>query len=286
MKTLKSWILLWALCLVASTQAQTHSETINKSVAFSGNGSNNLLVVYNIHGGVEVEGYNGSSVEITAEKWVKGRNSRSLQQGKTEIQLGVVEQGDIVYVYLDTPNVKFNPETGSYKHEGNWQSRNYDYSMDIKIRVPKSTNLELSAINDGDVVARNIFAKELSVSNINGGITLDNVTGKTYVNALNRDITINYAKAPTGDSTYKSLNGDINITVPSGLDANVSFKSLNGDFYTNLETRTSPSEMKVSTKSSKRGTRYKMNSKSRFSIGKGGVEMDFDVLNGDVTIKG
>ena len=115
---------------------------------------------------------------------------------------------------------------------------------------------------------------------------MENISGKTYANALNKNIDISYAENPGGDSTYKSLNGDINITVKSNLNADVRFKSLNGDFYTNLETKTSPSEMKVSTKSSRRGTRYKMNSKSRFSIGQGGVEMDFDVLNGDVTIKG
>lgn len=280
----------FCICLfIAGTmQAQKHTETIREEVRFPGQSSDNLLVVYNVEGSVEVEGYNGNTVQVVGDLEIKGNNMRQLEQGKAEISMKVTSHDDIIYVYLDSPYTKFNPETGRYGHNNNnnWNGNRYHYRLDIKIQVPRNTNLELSAINKGVVTARNIDAKDITASNINGPISLENVSGKTYVNALNKDINISYSKNPTQESTYKSLNGDINITVQKGFNADVSFKSLNGDIYTNMDTKMKPSKVtSTKIKSAKKKTRYKMNANTEFSIGNGGVQLNFDLLNGDVTIK-
>jgi hypothetical protein len=272
---------------IGTLQAQKHSETIKEDVQFPSQSSDNLLVVYNIEGSVEVEGYSGNTVQVVGDLEIKGNNTRQLEQGKSEISMKVASHNDIIYVYLDTPDTKFNPETGRYGHNNNnWNGNRYHYTLDIKIKVPRSTNLELSTINKGVVVAKNIDANDISASNINGPISLENVSGKTYVNALNKDINISYSKNPTEESTFKSLNGDINISVQKGFNADVSFKTLNGEIYTNIDTKIKPSKVSsTKNRSSKKGTKYKMNANTEFSIGNGGVQLNFDLLNGNVTIK-
>lgn len=291
MKTIKSLSLCICLLVISFVHAQKHSEIIKKEIQFPNQSSDNLLAVHNVFGSVTVEGYTGKNVEITGDLEIRGDDNLQLERGKKEVSMKVLTYKNIIYVYLDSPYTTFNPETGRYGHNENNRWRNYknrdgyNYTLNIIVKVPKETSVELSTINSGVIKANNIEAKTISASNINGPITLENISGETYANALNKDITISYSKNPTVASTYKSLNGDINVSVQKGLNADVFFKSLNGDIFTNLDTQSTPSKIDVKKSSGKNGTKYKMNSKTTFSIGKGGVPLNFDVLNGDVTIK-
>lgn len=281
-------VLLSAFLPVGQTgmNAQTFTETLSETAQFKNASGDNLLVVNNVYGSIEIEGYNGSEVQITAEKTVKSKNNRILEQGKSEVGMNVEQKDGILYVYLDTPYSKFDIETGRFSHSDSWQRVRYSYTLDIKIKVPKNTSIDLRAVNRGEILVKNIDAKELSANNINGPITFENVAGQTFVNALNKDISISYTKNPNADSVYKSLNGDINLTMQSGLSADVSFKTLNGAIYTNLETSDKPRKMNMKLEKGKRGTKYKMNKNTEFMIGGGGVGLEFDLLNGSVTIKG
>jgi hypothetical protein len=294
MKSIKNTIAIASMAVLSAflpagqsaVVAQTFNETLSETASFANTSDDNLLVVNNISGFIEVEGYNGSEVQITAEKTIKAKNQRILEQGKSEVSMKVAQKDGVIYVYVETPNSTFNIDTGRFNHSGQWQEVRYSYLYNIKIKVPKNTSIDLRAINRGGIVVRNIEAKELSANNINGPITFEDVAGQTFVNALNKDISIRYTKNPTAASVYKSLNGDINLTMQNGLNADVKFKTLNGDIYTNLETTVMPSATKMKSSKGKHGTKYKMNSNSEFMIGNGGVELDFDLLNGSVTIKG
>jgi hypothetical protein len=291
MNTLKYISLVIILLFSTLIQAQKFSETIEEERQFPSQSSENLLVVNNVYGSVIVEGYNGDTVQITGDLEIRGNTKGKLEQGKTEVSMAVVPYNNIIYVYLESPYTNFDIKTGRYGHNennrwSNYKNRDgYNYTLNITIKVPKTTNVELSTINGGVVEVKNIEANAITASNINGSITLENVSGKTYVNALNQDINISYSKNPTEESTYESLNGDINITVQNGLNADVNFKSLNGNVYTNIDTQVTPSKSKIIKKKGEKGTKYKVDSNTQFSIGKGGVQLNFDLLNGDVTIK-
>jgi hypothetical protein len=228
MKSIKFIGLFIALIAGMATQAQSSNETIKEEKQFPTSSADNLLVVNNIEGFVKVEGYSGNTVQIEGNLRIIGNNQRQLDQAKSELSMKVATKDDIIYVYLDSPDIDFNINTGRYEHNQKWSNKRYKYDLDITVKVPRNTNIEISAINGGVVEARNIDAKNINVSNINGAITLENISGKTYANALNKDINISYSKNPTEDSTFKSLNGDINLQLKQGLNADISFKGLNG----------------------------------------------------------
>ena len=215
----------------------------------------------------------------------RGEQVTILENGKKEVGIKVVSKGKTVYVYLDTPYSSFNFETGRFMHNEYNVKRKYSYTLDITIKVPNNSSLKLSAVNKGEIVVENIDAKEIKANNINGAITLNQVAGKIDVNALNKDINVSFSKNPTSDSHFNSLNGDINILAKKGLNADVFFKSLNGDIYTNINTTIKPSKAKIEKKEGRKGTKYKVGSNSAFSFGDGGIQLNFDLLNGDVTIK-
>ncbi|MDJ0645983.1 MAG: DUF4097 family beta strand repeat-containing protein [Flavobacteriaceae bacterium] len=285
MYKLRKLYVVFCCLLAASAGAQSFNETISKELQFKSRSDDNLVVVDNIFGSIEVEGYNGSTIKIEAEKSINAYNNRALEQGKKEVGVRVEEIDNYIYVFLDTPYSRFNRETGRFSYHENNSRRNYSYTLDFKIKVPYTTNLELKTVNDGNLVVRNVHANEIVVKNINGPITLDNISGKTHANALNRDINISYKTKPLDGSTYESLNGNINIMIKENLNADVSFKTMNGGFYTNLNTAGMKPLSSLDTYKKGRGTKYKLNSKQRFRIGNGGAKLSFDLLNGDATIK-
>jgi hypothetical protein len=238
-----------------------------------------------VYGSVEVEGYSGGKIVIEANKNVRAKNQNDLEKGKSETGIRVVEKDDRIFVIMDSPYSEFNEATERFRHNENNSRRKYQYEIDIKIKVPKNTSLDLNAMNNGSVKAKNIEAKTIEANNLNGPISLVNISGETHANALNKDIDISYKSNPTGNSSYNSLNGDITINCADALNADIYFKSLNGDFYTNYEAvRVNALSTKKESNSS-RGVKYKINANERFTIGNGGVVLDFNVLNGDVFVK-
>jgi hypothetical protein len=123
------------------------------------------------------------------------------------------------------------------------------------------------------------------VHNINGAIDMKNVSGKTDVNALNKDINIVYSENPKEESFYNSLNGDINIKFKDGLDASISYKTMNGGFFTNFDVQKTTPVLKKTSERKNKGTKYKINSSKHFKIGNGNVHLHFDQLNGDAIVK-
>ncbi|QCX01253.1 DUF4097 domain-containing protein [Aggregatimonas sangjinii] len=288
MRTVKTGLTVLSFLCSYGIAAQKSTETIAKEIGFSSNSVENMLVVQNVNGPISVEGYDGKTIKIEVEKTISARSQALLEEGRRDIQLKIEEVGQRIYVYLESPWNDFDTAIGRYsnrKKNGRWEQPDYRYYLDFKLKVPKNTNVKLATMNDGDIYAKNVHGEEIIVSNLNGAITLDNITGKTDVNALNRDINITYYKNPSGDSKYHSLNGDVNVTFQADLNAEVSFKSLNGDMYTNYDTeKLSPRLVQTKTKNGKKA-KYNMSSEQSYRIGNGGIQLDFNLLNGDATLK-
>lgn len=278
---------LTAMLMSATVLAQDFEETITKEIGLNADAAKSTLVVQNVNGPIEVEAYQGNTIKLVVEKTIEARKEEYVDLGRQEIGVKVEEKGNKIFVYLDSPWTYFNLETERFKHRENydWDDRKYHHYLDFKIKVPKNLNLKLGTMNQGDIHVKNVQPNEMIVNNLNGAITLDNISGRTDVNALNKDINISYRTKPKDDSSYNSLNGDINITVKQDLNADVTFKSLNGDFYTNFDTvKVTPQMTKKEVKHGK-GVKYKLNAKDAFKIGSGGAKLDFNLLNGDVTVK-
>ena len=288
MKTVKTSLILVAFICCHILTAQKSTKIITEEISFSSSSNDNKLVVQNVNGPISIEGYNGNTIKVEVEKTISANSQDKLEEGEIDIQLKIDQVGTTIYVYLDSPWNRFDTNIGRYanqKNNGEWRQPKYRYHLNFKLKVPKNTNVKLATMNDGDITAKNIQGDEISVSNLNGAINLENIAGKTDVNALNKDINITYHKNPSGDSKYYSLNGDVNVTFKENLNADVSFKSLNGDMYTNYDTmKLQPELVKKKTKNG-RGVKYNMSSNQSYRIGTGGIKLEFNLLNGDATLK-
>ena len=154
---------------------------------------------------------------------------------KQELNLGIIEKANQIVLYPDAPYADFDGENLRFNWCNNHDEPSYGHILNFKIKVPNKIHVNVSTVNDGEVTVKNTRGDIVSAENINGGITLTDITGTTKVHCINGDVNISYAANPKNASTYYSLNGDITIAYQKALSASISFKSMNGELYTDFD---------------------------------------------------
>ena len=273
--------------------AQTFSETISRELSFEKVSPSNTLMIANIFGGVTVVAYDGDKILVEVRKSIHAKTDERLQEGRQEIQLGVIDRADTVILYVRDGCHDFNTAR-SVKHHGGWRGNwgyqtkendchlRYDYKMDFLIKVPASLHLDLGTINNGDVIVESVGGS-VRARNINGSIRLANLRGAADAHTINGDVNIEFAQNPGNDCRFYTLNGDINAVFLPGLAAEVNFKSFNGSFYTNI-TKMETLPIKLEKASHGDGVKYKING-NHYEVGGGGSLLDFETFNGNLYLK-
>lgn len=274
--------------------AQTFSETISRELSFEKRSPANALMIANIFGGVKVVAYEGDKILVEVRKSITAKTDARLQEGKQEIQLGVIDRADTIILYVLDGCHEFTKE-GPRSGKRAWQRKGwgyqmiedncnltYDYRMDFVVKVPATLHLEIGTINNGDVSVENV-AGSVKARNVNGSIRLANLRSAADAHTINGDVDIEYAQNPSKDCRFYTLNGDINAVFLAGLSAEVNFKSFNGSFYTNIsKMETLP--MKLEKAGQGEGVKYKING-NHYQVGSGGSLLDFETFNGDLYLK-
>lgn len=287
-------LILAAISVATLSEAQTFEDKITRELSFEKKTEKNALVVANINGAVQVTGYDGDKILLEVNRWIYGKTDARLEKGKQEVQLGVIDRADTLILYVEDGCTSFGARGKGDSWNGlnygyNWDCRGrncdkeYDYKMDFSLRVPRSVNLIVSTVNEGNVSVSNVKGA-VSAYNVNGSIKLSDLTREAIASTVNGDVDIDYVANPAGDCRFYSLNGDINANFRKGLAASMSFESFNGDFYSNISDLT-PLPVSLVQTAEGEGIKYKVTG-NRYRIGKGSnVFLDFETFNGDVYLK-
>ena len=281
------------LFAVTVAMAQQFTEKITKKLNFEKESETNVVIVANINGNVKVEGYNGNEIMVTVEKKIMAKNQDRLEEGKKDIQLGIINLSDSLILYVEGACSRFGRKNQEY-HRNKKERKGWDYDwssseeacwedfqflMHFTISVPASVNLVVSTINNGEIEVNNLTG-HVSANNVNGGIQLTAIAGPTDVSSINGGIRLEYASNPSGPCRFYALNGDIKATFKRGLDATVGFESFNGNFFTNVDTIEHLPAI-LEKEQSKAGIQYKLTG-NRYKVGRGGALLDFETFNGNV----
>ncbi|SFR33417.1 hypothetical protein SAMN04490243_0670 [Robiginitalea myxolifaciens] len=291
---MKFYKFILATCLVlaiapAGAQQLEKREVISRELSFP-SGSNELEV-WNLNGSVTVEAYPGSVILIEVERIVKAEQASNLEAGFAEIDFEATRLGDKAVVRMTGPCVKWGSESENpwdldpqERKECN-RDRGYSYIQNFRVKVPQATNLKVSTVNQGEVMVRGLRGATLQAGNVNGGITLEDVTGKTKVNAINGAVKISYHANPDKGSSFYSLNGDVTVQFREDLSAEIGFESMNGEIYTDFEIRDQYTRTETEDRGKNKKGRYKYVAKPVIRIGSGAVMHEFETLNGNVYVK-
>lgn len=271
--------------------SQTEQIRFEKTLRFPTASAANVLEIYNINGGLQVEGYDGDEVIAEVVLTISAKTDAQLNKAKEELTLGVLEDDSAIVLYNKAPFICNSRVDGrsacNCDCNCNWNNRDvdYDFSFEFKLRVPKNTNVHLSTINEGDIAVSSINGS-VYAHHVNGAISLKEIGGSVDAKTINGDLTVVHSRVPSAESSYYSFNGDVEVNYPAEPNAEITFKSYNGDFYTNMDQVEVLGPRWVKEESSKKGTvRYKLTEEKKIKIGSGGKLLAFETFNGNIYVK-
>ena len=281
MKRRYFFITILCLAIAGTAVAEPFREVIKKEIPLP-TGNNAVLIVENIFGQIEVEGYDGDQIILEINQEYNTDSKEELEEIKRKVYLTFNTYGDTVDVFAD--GVCGCTRENKYRNS-HWERCDYDYSFDFKIKVPIRANIRVSTVNNGDVTVSGVTGSVVA-RNVNGGIFIDAISGPADVHTINGDVEVKYTKNPDEHSKYYSLNGNVNVYYHQGLSANLHFKSFQGDLYTNFDIseKLPPVRLATTSKSQNVAT-YKIENRTAVKIGQGGVLLDFETFNGDVFVR-
>jgi hypothetical protein len=253
-------------------------ETIRRTLEFARGNGTKTLEVDNVNGRIRVIGYDGSNVEMVANKMIRARSQAALQMAKQEVRLDITDNADTINIYVDQPGHERSTQSSSHS---NWNNHDYEVTFDFEVRVPRRAEIHLWTVNGGSIEVEDV-AGDFNVNNINGAIEMRNVSGSGRVHTINGAVNVGFANNPKGASQFGSLNGDIEVTFRPDLSADLRFKTFNGGVYTDFPVTASPTAL---TPERRNGKFVYRNEFSQARIGQGGPTLEFDGFNGNVRIR-
>lgn len=240
-----------------------------------------VLDLRTISGSIHVTTERRTDVRVTAVRHTSAEREDDVATADRDVRLVTQAAGSTVSAIIhDGEAVCGEPRND--RRESWWERRRYDVSVDLTAVVPEGMRLRLCTVNGDAVVATGSFA-DFDVSNVNGRIELSGVRGSGRAVTVNGPVTVAFAEAPRDASEFKTVNGDVAITFPRDLSADLRLKTMNGALFTDFDYAPLPVQPEIAPSKAKGSTVYRLGL-TRVRIGRGGPELSFDTLNGDVRI--
>jgi len=269
-------ILITLLVLLASGFALAQENTVDRvTVELTDPSKPATLKVGLVNGGITVTGYEGKEIIVEATSKMQKIDKRDKGSGKSSGMTRIAVNSSSLTVE-------------EYQNEIEIGTDSWVNPVDLTIKVPKLTSLELSCVNSGDIHVENITGV-IEASNINGTVTLLNVTGSAVASAHNGNVTVTFiAVDPEKDMAFSSFNGDVDVTFPASIKTKVKLKTVQGDIFTDFEIKQIESLERVVTENRRdAGGKYQVKIEGAYwgTINGGGQEIQFSNYNGDIYIR-
>lgn len=284
-------VLLFTMPVV---RAQQETETIKKSLKVENNNKEFWFCLCNINGDVDVESYEGNTIEVELKKHVYARNADEVKKGMQELQLHVEEDGEYAKVIMVSPDQLLEEKDDPLDCSWNWnRNRNgnrsyrgpkYRYRFDYQIKVPKGISVKVSTVNNGDVLVKGVGGN-LYAGNVNGDVTVEGANGDTKATTVNGVIEVDFTQMPNEFAHFETVNGDILVTVPARADGIYNFETQWGKVYSDLDFDSKIAPRLEKTSGNRGGTMFKFKGSNGYQVGKGGPTLEFETLNGSIKIK-
>ena len=273
------------LSLVGPAQAQRTSSydvvddsTITRTLAFTAGGGR-TLDVRNINGFIHVEGTGDSTVQMSIHKTVRAESAADKADADRDVRLAFSDQKPTVEAVVRD---RRDHVCGEPSHDGGrWERVHYDVRFDFTIRVPHDAKIRLCTINGGDLIV-NGTQGGFTVDNVNGRIEMSGVAGSGRAHTVNGPVKVTFTANPTEASSFKTVNGNVDVSFVDGLSADFSMKTFNGGLFTDFDAQ--PLAGKASAAPERRDGKFvfRANDFTRVRVGRGGPEISFETLNGNV----
>jgi hypothetical protein len=194
---------------------------------FAGPGAH-TLEVRAIEGNITVQAYDGADVEMIVDRSLSAENDAEMRAARRDVVLDTGDNAATIHAIVRYPNQQTcGGATGYTSRPG------YHVRFDFTIRVPRAVRLQLCTINSGVVLVSGTVG-DFDVHNVNGRITMTDVSGSGNAMTVNGAVTVSFVSAPQRTSTFRTINGDVAITLPDTASADFHMKTFNGRVFSDF----------------------------------------------------
>ena len=169
------------------------------------------LRIVNTNGKIEVEGVDGSTVEVRAERIAKG----ATEEGAKELLPRIVIKEDSK---PDRITIETERMSGIMIGAG--------FEVRYHVRAPKSAFINVTNTN-GQVTVNGIAGKVVAHTT-NGGVKGTNLTGGVDARSTNGGVSIDMASVGSERISLETTNGGVTLMLPEKAKATVSASCTNG----------------------------------------------------------
>lgn len=174
------------------------------------------------------------------------------------------------------------------EEEDNHVSVDADWRADrltVVARIPRRADLELSTVNNGELVVRNIEGS-LVLENTNGPITAHQITGSVIAQSINETIDVQFDALKNGGAmSFSSINGDLVLGLPDGAGVELHIDSAQGEITSDFEVEVKPSKPIMTREDHRDGVEVRMESVIIATVNGGGPVIKMKSLYGDIHIR-
>ena len=210
--------------------------------------------IVNTNGKIEIEGTDGSTVEVKAEKIARGATDTAAR----ELLPRIVIKEDI-----KPDRVSLETERMSGIMIG------AAFEVRYHVRAPKGAVVNVTTTNGG--IGLTALSGKIIAHTTNGGVTAKELTGGIEARSTNGGVSIDFAQLGTERVSARTTNGGVTIMLPDSAKADVTARCTNGGIIV------SPDLTLAVTEQSRRRLEGRLNG--------GGTSIDLQTTNGGVRIK-
>jgi hypothetical protein len=256
---------------------QVETETRSESFRVPAGGR---LVVDGFAGDVDVRAIEGEVVRVTVRSTWRARDAGGLERARREMPILLGERDGVVTAYVDAP---FRAPDGSWRGVRS-QELGYRVVHDVEVEVPRALAVELATVVDGDVELTGTDGP-FAVSNVNGRVTLREVTGAGSARTVNGPLHASFRRNPAADCELATVNGDLTVELQPGLGADLRYRTLNGEAWSDFAFTLLPRAPLPA--GERQDGRFRAHSRwnDGIRIGAGGPRLSLETLNGDILIR-
>ncbi|HTK81777.1 MAG TPA: hypothetical protein VL633_05755 [Bacteroidota bacterium] len=256
------------------------SSDITKSYILKPSEGKRFLLVDNMNGSINIVGTSGDEVRVVVKKTIHAQSERKARQAEESVTLDISEEPGRLLLYVNAP---WRERDGSVEYRG-WNYYGYDVDFDFELQVPSKLDMEIKTVNHGEVHVKGIEG-EFEVHNVNGPVEVLDMAGFGKATTVNGSVVATFVRNPGGPCTFTTVNGKVETEFPDDLSADLVLKTFNGEVYTDFSVESILRKSPVSNNSERHRKVYRSADTYAVRVAKGGPEMYFDSLNGDIYIR-
>jgi hypothetical protein len=185
-------------------------DTWSRTYTLSKTGS---VVITNVNGRVEVEGVDGSTVDVQAERVAKAATDQLAGELLPRIPINDRSTPDSVVV-----------ETG--RIQGIMIGASFEVRYHVK--MPRGATVRAMTVNGG-VLLKGLTGRA-TARTTNGGVEAEAISGGLEARTVNGGVTVSLAGVGTSDITLSTVNGGVMLDLPPSAKATINANWVNGGF--------------------------------------------------------